>query len=441
MRVAVVGCGYVGLVSGAGLASIGHDVVGIEVDAGRREAIAAGRAPFHEPGLEELLRSVLESGRFRVAGEISAAAEAEVVLLAVQTPPDRTGAIDLSFLREAARQVGETLSARGGERAVVAVRSTVVPGTTAGVVAPALEGGAAAASNPEFLREGSAVADFVRPDRIVVGCDDEDGRELLRRLYEPLRAPIFFTTPATAELAKYTSNAFLATLISFSNEVARISESIPGVDVEDVLEILHLDRRLSPELDGATVRPAILSYLKAGVGYGGSCLPKDLSALLATRRAAGFEHPLLDAVREVNETQPGRVVGLAERELGGLDGRTVAVLGAAFKGGTDDLRSSPGLKVVDELLARGARITLADPLVAPERLSDYAARGVRIVTGLDEALEGADAVVVTTNAPEWDELGAQLAAADGGPVVVDGRRFLRPEALSGARYVAVGRGE
>lgn len=440
MKVAVVGCGYVGLVTGAGLASAGHDVVGIEVDAGRRESVAAARPPFYEPGLEELLRAQLEAGRFRVDGDVSAAAGAEAVLLAVQTPPDETGAIDLSFLREAARLVAEALAERNGGRPVVAVRSTVVPGTTDGVVAPVLGGTAVAASNPEFLSEGSAVADFLRPDRIVLGCDDERGRELLRRLYEPLGAPLVFTSPATAELAKYASNAFLATLISFSNEIARISEALPGVDVEDVLGILHRDRRLSPEVEGETVRPAILSYLKAGVGYGGSCLPKDLSALLAARAAAGFEHPLLEAVRAVNDTQPSRVVGIAERELGGLDGRSVVVLGLAFKGGTDDLRSSPGLQVVDELLARGARVTVADPLVAPERLGDLAGRGVRIARSLEEALDGAEAVVVTTNAPEWDELGAQVAERADGVVVVDGRRFLRPESLEGARYVAVGRG-
>jgi UDPglucose 6-dehydrogenase len=440
VRVAVVGCGYVGLVTGVGLASVGHDVVGIETDEAAAAAIADGTPRFHEPGLAELLRAQLDAGRFEIVGDVGGTAEADVVFLAVQTPPGESGAIDLGYLARAASAVAAAFAGTPARRRVVAVRSTVVPGTADEVVAPLFDAATAVASNPEFLREGSALDDFLHPDRVVVGCSDEEGRRLLGDLYGPLDAPIVFTTPVTAELAKYVSNAFLATLISFSNEIGRICETLPGVDVEDVLGILHQDRRLSPLVEGRRVRPGILSYLKAGCGYGGSCLPKDLSALLAARRELGHEHPLLEAVRAVNETQPARVVDLAEDVLGPLDGQRVGVLGLAFKGGTDDLRSSPGLRIVDELLARNAEVVVFDPMVRAEALPDLAGR-VRFATTLDEALALAEACVVTTDAPEFAALGERLEAPQNGlPTIVDGRRVVSVPADEDARYVAVGRG-
>ncbi len=374
MRVAVVGCGYVGLVSGVGLASVGHHVVGIEVDRARRERIAEGSPGFYEPGLVELLQAQLEEGRFRVASELSETADADVVLLAVQTPPGEDGAIDLSFLTRAASELADIFAA-APRRRVVAIRSTVVPGTAQGVVAPSFDGDVAVASNPEFLREGSAVDDFLHPDRVVIGCEEPWARELLAELYRPFDAPLIATSPPTAELAKYTSNAFLATLVSFSNEISHICESLPGVDVEDVLQIIHADRRLTLRAGGRAETSEIVSYLKAGCGYGGSCLPKDLSALIAAGEARGNALPLLNAVREVNESQPGRVVSATEEALGSLRGRQVAVLGVAFKGGTDDLRASPGLRIVEELLERGALVTVYDPLVGSAALGGALGRG------------------------------------------------------------------
>jgi nucleotide sugar dehydrogenase len=425
MRVAVVGCGYVGLVSGAGLASVGHDVVGIEVDPGRRERIAAGSAPFHEPGLPELL----EGGALKVSGELRDAADADVVLLAVQTPPVADGSIDLQFLKSAAAELAEAFAEDPQRRRVVAVRSTVIPGTAEGVLSPILGPQVAVASNPEFLREGSAVKDFLHPDRIVVGCDDPGAREVLAELYRPFEAPLVFTSPATAELAKYTSNAFLATLVSFSNEIAHISESLPGVDVEDVLGIIHADRRLS----AGGVRPEILSYLKAGCGYGGSCLPKDLSALIAAGEAHGQPMPLLRAVREVNEGQAARVAAAAGEALGGLEGRTVAVLGVAFKAGTDDLRESPGLRIVDELLEQGSTVRVYDPLVKAAALDAYA---VEVAPSLPEAIAGAEACILATNDAELAQV---TELAENGLVVVDGRRAIDAATMPNGNFVAVGR--
>lgn len=446
MRVAVVGCGYVGLVSAVGLASVGHHVTGIEGDAGRRERIAAGTPPFHEPGLAELLETVQSRGAFDVTGDIASVRDAEVVLLAVQTPSDRNGAINTEPLATAAQRVGAVLAADAHQR-VVATRSTVVPGTAEDTIQPLLDDGegeritTAAAANPEFLREGSAVDDFLNPDRLVLGCTTDWGARLLEELYAPLGAPATVTAPATAELAKYTSNAFLATLISFSNEIARVCEDLPGVDVEDVLDILHTDRRLRVRVGAQETTPAILSYLKAGCGFGGSCLPKDLSALIVSRRREGADAPLLESVRAINRTQPTRFVDLAERALGGLAGKRCAVLGLAFKAGTDDVRESPGLAAVDSLAQRGATVVAFDPLVGEEVRGDSLPGTVEIAATLNEAVAGVDACLVTTADPAFSALPNLIRASPPpAPVVVDGRRALRPADFPAGTYVAIGRG-
>jgi UDPglucose 6-dehydrogenase len=438
MKVAVVGCGYVGLVSSVGLASVGHEVVGIEVTRGRREQIAAGEAPFHEPGLTELLQAALDAGTFRVSGELDDAADADVVLLAVQTPPTPEGRNDLSFLQAAARALADVF-ARDDRRRVVATRSTVVPGTAETVVAPAFAAAGVAervavASNPEFLREGSAVRDYLEPDRIVVGCADSWGVERMRELYAPFPAPFLPMSTAAAELAKYASNALLATLVSFSNEFARLCEALPGVDVEDVLGSVHLDRRFAT---GAQRPAEIVSYLRAGCGYGGSCLPKDLSAVIAHGADSAVDTPLLAAVRAINDGQPGHLLDRAEEAIGPLTGRAVAVLGLAFKGGTDDLRASPGLRVVDLLLERGARVLMHDPLVKEDALGAQTARGATVVGTLDEAVERADVCIVAGNAPEFARL---VELVEAGTAVVDGRRALAAGDFDGLGFLAVGRG-
>jgi UDPglucose 6-dehydrogenase len=441
MDVVIVGCGYVGLVSGVGFASLGHNVLGIEIDERRANLIRSGIAPFHEPGLEEKLQSCLSEGRFRVSSRIEDAVEGDVVFLCVQTPQGPRGNLNTDFLVEAARQVGSALST-DPRRRVVVVRSTVVPGTTEEVVAPALGGAedVAVATNPEFLREGSAVADFLEPDRVVIGCRDSWGTDLVARLYEPLKPVVVRTTPAAAEMAKCTSNALLATLISFSNEVARIAEQIPGVDVEDVLDIIHKDRRLSPVIDDQRISPEILSYLKPGCGFGGSCLPKDLSALVHFASAVGEPTSLLQAVMEINETQPDWLVSMTKDAIGRLTDQNVTVLGLAFKAGTDDLRESPGLKVIDLLLKESARVTAYDPLVGAEALAPLEERGVTIAAGLQEALHEAHACVIATRAAEFRNVGRVLhEMGDGHTKVVDGRRLLDPDGFDDELFSAIGR--
>jgi UDPglucose 6-dehydrogenase len=434
MKVAVIGCGYVGLVTGAGLASIGHHVVGVESDPQRLAAISVGTPPFHEPGLPALLESGLRDGAFEATADLDRIVEADVVFVAVQTPPGENGSIDLSFVREAARRAAETLATQPRRR-VLAIRSTVLPGTT-DALRTLFDDRTAVAANPEFLQEGTAVQDFLRSDRIVVGVHEAWARELLAELYAPLGAPFVASTPATAELAKYASNALLATLISFSNEFASISESFPDVDVEEVLGAVHLDRRLSPRVDGAVVRPGILAFLKAGCGYGGSCLPKDLSALIASRQAAGEEHPLLEAVRTVNDSQAGRVVGLLERSLGNLAGRPIGVLGLAFKAGTDDVRTSPGLRAVEELLTRGAEVFAYDPLVRLEAVLPWREQGLTLVDGVQELMSKVQGCLIATGDPAFAAV-ADVAALHG-TLLLDGRRLLAADEL-GSRHLAVGR--
>jgi UDPglucose 6-dehydrogenase len=439
MKVAVVGCGYVGLISGVGLATAGHDVVGIEQDSERLARIESGNSPFHEPGLAEALMQTQEAGTFRVSANLGETRQAAVVLLCVQTPPDPTGSIDLGPLRRASADLAALPLVDHDQRKVVVVRSTVVPGTVQGVVLPGLlsrgadPAALAVAANPEFLREGTALQDFLDPDRVLLGCEEAWAREVLEKLYAPLGAPIVTTGVATAELTKYASNALLSTMISFSNEIARLAEATPGVDAEHVFDVLHLDRRLRPRVAGQLATPpGIVSYLRPGCGFGGSCLPKDVAALAAYGKAVGEDTPMLDAVLAVNGSQPRRLVDLGERALGDLRGRPVAVLGAAFKGGTDDLRASPGLAVVEELLSRGSEVVLYDPIVQQQALAGMAQRGVRVAQSLLSAVHGVDAVFVTSNSEEFCQLPELLS--ENGPIVVDGRRILAPNAVSSGYY-------
>jgi len=448
MKVAVFGAGYVGLVTGACLSSLGHQVVCVDVDRARVEKINRGEAPIFEPGLEELLGKHLADGSFRATLEAEEAlAGAQVSMLAVGTP-DLDGHIDLRYVVEAAGTIGRHLRTRA-DRHLVVVKSTVVPGSTAGPVREALERtsgkrageGFGLAMNPEFLREGFAVADFGNPDRIVMGVWDAWSGDVLEALYQGFDCPKIRLSPTEAEFVKYTSNALLATLISFSNEIFGLCEATPGASGRKVLECLHLDRRLTPLVDGRLVSPEILGYLMGGIGFGGSCLPKDLNAITATSRERGWRTPLLDAVVAVNRERPRAVLARLRQELGSLKGRTVAVLGLAFKPGTDDFRQSPSLPLVDALLESGCAVRAWDPLVEA-RVEDRWQGRVPLHRDAAPTLLGADAAVVATGWPElkawpWAGLVGTMAA----PVILDGRNVLRAVPWpTGTRYIPVGDG-
>lgn len=442
MKVGIIGCGYVGLINAVGLALRGHDVLGVDIDKMRVEKISQGIVPFHEPGVSEGLKVCLLGENLKVSTSMEEVGDCEVVLICVQTSPQADGSIDLKVLKSASLELASVFTKIPPKNRTVVVRSTVIPGTTEKFVTPIfrdkkeLSTYTNVAFSPEFLREGSALKDFLRADRIVIGTHSPQAAAVLTKLYEPFNSPIIITTPSTAEMAKYTSNTLLSTLISFSNEIAKLCEKTPDTDVEDVLKILHLDHRFYSDSNDKTP-PNILSYLKAGCGFGGSCLPKDLSALISYAHSLKEKVPLLEAVESINKNQSLRIVKLASSVLGGLKKRKVAVLGAAFKGGTDDLRESPGLKIVDELLREKAQVIIYDPLVSGEILKGYKDRGVKIASSLSSATDGADACIIATNAPEFQGLNGMLKNRH--PVIIDGRRVLSiPESYSG-RYMAVGR--
>lgn len=421
MRVSIVGTGYVGLVTGAVLAEAGHEVTCVDLSPERVAAVASGKAPFHEPGLDELLSGV----RLHATLDLEAAVrDSDLTMIAVGTPFDGER-IDLSYVETVAAQIGAALASKDSYHVVV-VKSTVVPGSTVSVVLPVLEkhsgkkagDGFGVGMNPEFLSEGTAVRDARRPDRIVLGGIDSRTHEVLRELYAYWAGtPVLAVSPSAAEMIKYASNAFQAMLISFSNELALVASTVEGVDIVEVERGLH-----ASEL----IRDApVVSFLKSGCGFGGSCFPKDLAALAAFGKSRGVPMPVTSAVLEVNRLQPGRLVSL----LGDVSGSRVAVLGLAFKPGTDDVRESPAFPVIDALRSGGADVVAYDPVA----VVDSVARA----STLEAALAGADAVVLVTSWPEFAAVPAILAERR--VKVADGRRFWPPDAFPPpATYHALG---
>lgn len=443
MRVCVFGAGYVGVVSGVGLSHVGHDVSIVDTLASRVESLRNAKSPVLEPGLEELLREGLSAGRLHVTMDPQEAlAGTDASLIAVGTP-SRNGEIDLSAVLGVARTIGSWLPSAGRWHTVV-IKSTVVPGTTDGPVRTILEQSShrmagrdfGLAMNPEFLREGSAVYDFLHPDRIVLGGSDGRSTAALAELYASFSCPKLEVAPVNAELIKYASNALLSTLVSFSNEWAAVCERLPGADVQTMMRGLHLDRRLSLGEDGEPIRPGILAYLAAGPGFGGSCLPKDLAAARYSAGKHGVATPLLDAVARVNEERPKQVIEMIKRELGALEGRVIAVLGLAFKPGTDDTRDSPALPLLRLLETENARTRVWDPMASDGTAS------TRRCSSPEELLSGADAAVLVTAWPEiaswpWHDLLPRMRSR----TIVDARNALRTiQWPDGVRYIPIGRG-
>lgn len=444
MHISVIGTGYVGLVSGVCFAEIGHDCTCVDVDASKVERINRGEPPIHEAGLEAMLRR-LAGQRLRATTDLRRAVlESEITFIAVGTPFDGQR-IDLAYVREASRQIGAALREKDGFHVVV-VKSTVVPGTTDEVVRDELERASGKVAgrdfgvgmNPEFLTEGTAVEDFMHPDRIVIGGGDPRSIEAQRRVYATFAdTPTLETNNKTAEMIKYASNSVLATLISFSNEIGNVCSTLGDVDVADVMRGVHLARYFSPLVPGhGRVRAPITSFLWAGCGYGGSCLPKDTKALSAHAAAHGAPMPLLDAVIATNLAQPARMIGLLERHLGALAGRRVALLGLAFKEDTDDMRESPSIPIARELLARGVEVVGYDP-VARESARAALPAAVRLVDSLEQALQGIDAALLITRWAEFERVPALLAGRADAPLLIDGRRIIAPGAVP--KYAGIGR--
>lgn len=443
MRISIVGAGYVGLVSGACLADLGHDVICIDVDRAKVEQILRGKAPIHEPGLDDLLRRNVGSRLGATMDLQSAVRATDLTLIAVGTPHDGAR-IDLSYVREAARSIGEALREKSAYHVVV-VKSTVVPGTTENEVVPCLEEASGkkagadfgVAVNPEFLTEGQAVQDFKSPDRLVLGAIDDRSMKALDELYQSFAGvPRIRTNTKTAEMIKYASNALLATAISFANEIGNLCAALGAVDVVDVMEGVHASAYLTVVTpQGERVKAPLSAFLEAGCGFGGSCLPKDVRALIAHGEEAGVPMPLLRSVIAVNEAQPRQIATVLERSFWSLRGLRVAVLGLAFKPGTSDVRESPALPVIRSLLERGAIVCAYDP-VAREEARRVLGGAIAYADTLADCLNDADAVVLLTRWKEFDAVPELLRTAVHAPLVIDGRRQLDKNAV--AHYAGIG---
>lgn len=444
MEISIIGTGYVGLVTGVCFAEKGHDVVCVDVDQKKVDLINAGTPPIFERGLEALLRKNIKRGLRATTDLQKAVHETQISMIAVGTPFDGQR-IDLSYIKMVSRQIGEALKTKQGYHLVV-VKSTVVPGTTDDVVLPLLEEASGKRAgeafgvgmNPEFLTEGEAVSDFLSPDRIVLGGNDQASIDLQAALYAGFPGvDVLRTNNKTAEMIKYTSNALLATMISFSNEMANFCAAVKNVDILDVLKGVHLSRYLKVQLPtGETVLPPITSFLGAGCGFGGSCLPKDVKALAAHGAQVGAPMPLLEAVLQVNQQQPARVMALARKHFPALKHVNVSVLGLSFRPDTNDMRESPAIPILRELLREQAAVRAYDPIANHEAKALFPNGEITFCGSLREAVEGAEVVILVTRWDEFKILPQLLAGMASQPVLVDGRRMLEKRAV--ARYEGIG---
>jgi UDPglucose 6-dehydrogenase len=430
MNIAVVGTGYVGLVTGAVFADLGNDVVCVDKDAAKIDGLRAAQMPIYEPGLEELVGRNVADGRLTFTTDLAdAVRRSDLVFIAVGTPPKASGESDLSAVEEVAVGIARAL-----DRYKVIVNKSTVPVGTGDLVRRTIERHRPrpvdfdVVSNPEFLREGSAIEDTLRPDRIVIGAPSQQVAMTLLELYAPLERPMIITDVYSAEIIKYASNGFLAAKISFINEIANLCE-LAGGDVTQVMKGMGLDPRIGH------------AFLQAGLGYGGSCFPKDAESLIQTSATLGYDFRLLRAVVDVNRERVQRFLGVVEKVLDPLEDRTVAVLGLAFKPNTDDMREAKSIEVVSQLVARGARVRAYDPVAMPNAQRMLPA-AVEFRPSSYEAAAGADAVVVVT---EWNEFKLlnleRLRQVMRRPLVFDGRNIYEAERMRrlGFEYHSIGR--
>lgn len=427
MKVAVIGTGYVGLTTAVSLAMHGHEVVGIDLVEAKIKMLRQGQSPIYEPGLEEALAAVLQQGVLTFTTDLLEAKESEVLFVCVGTPESADGTADLSYLLASVSEIG-TLHRSVPRARTVVIKSTVPVGTgdrVAGLLGDCKS--LFVVSNPEFLREGNALVDALKPSRIVIGANHEEAKAVMERLYDGIAAPRVLTTRANAELIKYASNAFLATRISFMNELARLS-TVLGTDILTVAYGMGLDSRIGPH------------FLRAGVGYGGSCFPKDTIALLQLAQEQGVSLSLLDKVRQINRTQPLWFLQLVKNAIPELKGKQIALLGLAFKPDTDDIREAPALAIIEELQRCGASIRAYDPIASSAVQKLFP--GVSYFGTPAEACQGAHAALLVTEWKEcvqlpWDEIYANMAH----PALFDGRNAwpVKEVREAGFHYTGVGR--
>ncbi|MDR4886988.1 UDP-glucose/GDP-mannose dehydrogenase family protein [Fredinandcohnia sp. QZ13] len=424
MNVLVIGTGYVGTTTGLVLCEKGHKVTGLDIDEKKVEALSAGRLHFYEKGLPELLRKHLNQNNISFTTDVKTAIQQnDFIFICVGTPKKKDGSADLSAVYSVAKMIGTYMN----KYKVVINKSTVPVGTASKVkeVIEAENGKVPfdVVSNPEFLREGSAVYDALHPDRVVIGSSSKKALEMMRQLYVSETSPIVETTPNAAELIKYASNSFLALKISFINQLARLCDMMQ-VDIDEISKGIGLDHRIGPH------------FLKAGIGYGGSCFPKDVSALITIAKEEGMILSILEEVEEINKSQPFYFLEKVEKHIGGLEGKSIAVLGVAFKPGTDDTRESPSLVVIDELVSKGCSVNVHDPIVTITNPS------VKQFDHVFDAVDGVDAIVLITDWDEYLNLDWQkVKSTVNRPYIFDGRNALNKQELVniGFHYEGIGK--
>jgi UDPglucose 6-dehydrogenase len=429
MKIAVVGSGYVGLVSGACFASLGNTVYSVDIDKKKIDMLKKGKMPIYEPGLEEVVKQAVKNGNLLFTTDLAATVKkVDVIFIAVGTPPRPNGEADLSYVEAVARTVAKEMN---GYKLVV--EKSTVPVQTGEWIEKTLRRYARkgaqfdVASNPEFLREGSAVTDFMNPDRVVLGVSSKRAKDLLTDLYKPLKCPLVFTDTKSAEIIKHASNSFLATKISFINAISRVCE-LSGADVEQVANGMGLDRRIGK------------NFLNAGIGFGGFCFPKDLQAFIRISEKLGYDFDLLKAVHNINEDQKKHFVRKIEEAIWNINGKSIGVLGLAFKANTDDMRYAPSIDIINDLLAMGAKIKAYDPHAMERAKSEV--KGITYCQDSYSVCKGSDCLVVLTEWNEFKELDMKkVKKLLNQPVIVDGRNIYDPDKLKelGFRYFSVGR--
>lgn len=425
----MIGTGYVGLVTGACFAEMGHRVICVDNDARKIALLKKGQMPIYEPGLEELVHKNVQAKRLSFSLSLAeSVAKAEIAFIAVGTPPRSDGSADLSYIENVAREIATHL-----KRYLIIVEKSTVPAETCDWIRKTVlrynkkKVPFDIVSNPEFLREGKAIDDFLKPDRIIVGVESNKAKEVMRKLYEPLNAPILFTDPKSAEIIKHASNSFLATKISYINSVARICEQV-GANVEQVADGMGYDKRI------------VRSFLNAGCGFGGFCFPKDLEAFLWISKKLGVDFQILETVKKVNEEQKIHFLHKIEEALWIVQGKTIGILGLSFKPNTDDMRYAPSIDIIGMLQERGAKIQAYDPVAMPH--AEKLLKNVSLKKSVYDAAKNADCLVIMT---EWEEFRKmdlkKVKKAMNHPTIVDGRNLFEPEKMKrlNFHYYSVGR--
>jgi len=399
MDISVIGAGYVGLTTGISFAEFGNKVKFIDIDENKINKIKNGIAPIYEEGLQELIKKNFD----RINATISYENLDSIVFICVGTPSLPTGLINLQYVKQAVENAAKNL-----DDGLIIIKSTVFPGTTEKILLPIVRKYSdkiSIAMNPEFLREGMALHDFMNPDRIIIGVIDERGEKILKKLYTPIKAPIMVTNPTTAEMIKYASNSFLATKISFANEIGNLAK-ILGIDVYDVMKGVSMDHRISPY------------FLNAGAGFGGSCFPKDLRAIASGAKKLGYDMKLINAVLEINDEQPLRLIKLLEKYMS-IEGKEIAVLGLAFKANTDDIRESRSIPVIKELIKKGANVRAYDPMAMENMKKIF---DIKYCNSVEEALMNADACIIMTDWKEFEDIDFRNMK---NKIVIEGRKILK----------------